>query len=133
MTFAVLALAAALSAPVRVYPVTEIVDVYDGDTATIVVDLGLDIRVVKTIRVFGIDTPEVRPLATREAGHRSRDWLDDRLRACPDLTIITGTRNGRPEVGKYGRLLGTFVCEGVDLTQEMIERGLGVPYSGGTK
>ena len=135
MILALLLLAATptLPTPTRAFPVAEVVSVYDGDTATVVLDLGLDVQITKTVRVFGIDTPEVRPLATREAGYRARDWLRDRLAGCRDLKAVTGTEKGRPAEGKYGRLLVTFTCDGADLTREMIDLGLGVPYFGGTK
>jgi endonuclease YncB( thermonuclease family) len=126
-------LAAALSLPTQAFPVAEVLSVYDGDTAIVALYLGLDITTTETIRVYGIDTPEVRPLATRKAGERSRDWLKARMEACGDLRVITGTKHGRPETDKYGRLLATPVCDGIDMTQEMIRLGLGVPYFGGAK
>lgn len=125
-----LLLAVSLTPPLQSYAVSRILDVYDGDTATLELDLGLDVRVVKTVRLFGIDTPEVRPLKSRAAGYAARDWLRMQMEACPDLRIITGTENSRPQLGKYGRLLVRVACEGRDLNQEMIERGFAKPYGG---
>lgn len=119
--------------PLRVFPVARVLDVYDGDTVTVEIDLGLDVHVVKTVRLYGIDTPEVRPLKSRAAGYAARDWLRNRLNSCEDLRVVTGTHDGRPQVGKYGRLLVRFTCAGEDIADEMIERGLGKPYYGGAK
>lgn len=130
---ALLLLAVSLAQPLRVFPVARVLDVYDGDTVTVELDLGLDVHVVKTVRLFGIDTPEVRPLKSRAAGYAARDWLRNRLDGCGDLRIVTGTHEGRPQVGKYGRLLVRFECAGEDIADEMIDRGLGKPYYGGAK
>lgn len=128
-----LLLAISLTPPLHAYPVSRVLDVYDGDTATLELDLGLDVRVVRTVRLFGIDTPEVRPLESRAAGYTARDWLRSRLAGCQSLQAITGTDDGRPQVGKFGRLLVRLDCDGEDLADEMIRRGMGKPYFGGAK
>lgn len=126
-------LAVRLTPPLQSYTVSRVLDVYDGDTVTVEIDLGLDVHVVKTVRLHGIDTPEVRPLKSRAAGYAARDWLRVQMEACPDLRIITGTEKSRPQLGKYGRLLVRVACDGRDLNQEMIERGFAKPYYGGAK
>lgn len=134
LTTSLILLSVALSPPLREWPVVDVLDVYDGDTATVTLDIGLDTHVVRTVRLFGIDTPEIRPLKSRAAGIAARDWLHDRLDACgDDLRVVTGTKNGRAQVGKFGRLLVRFRCGDVDLADEMIERGLGRQYYGGAK
>jgi micrococcal nuclease len=130
---ALLLIAVSLTPPLQFYAVSRVIDVYDGDTATLELELGLDVRVVKTVRLFGIDTPEVRPLKSRAAGYAARDWLRVQMEGCPDLRVITGTEKSRPQIGKYGRLLVRVACEGRDLNQEMIERGFAKPYYGGAK
>jgi len=37
------------------------------------------------------------------------------------------------ERGKYGRILGELICDGVNLNDALIEHGHGVKYFGGTK
>ena len=53
--------------------------VYDGDTITCSIDLGFGIKMNKQkIRLFGINTPEVRG-SEREQGLVSRDRLRERI------------------------------------------------------
>jgi len=33
---------------------------YDGDTFTMTIDLGFNVQVTEKIRLFGVDTPEIR-------------------------------------------------------------------------
>ena len=37
------------------------------------------------------------------------------------------------ERGKYGRILGELICDGVNLNNSLIEHGHAVKYFGGTK
>lgn len=75
--------------------------VYDGDTCTVDIDLGLKtwIRDEK-IRLYEIDAPELY-LEEREQGLISRDYLASLIL---DKEIILQTIKDRK--GKYGRYLG---------------------------
>ena len=84
------------------YKVKEIVRVYDGDTVTCVIDLGCNVSITETVRLYGIDTPEIRG-EEREEGLKSRTRLLELL-ANENITIKTY----KDKTGKYGRLLGTF-------------------------
>ncbi len=74
--------------------------VYDGDTCTVDVDLGLGIWVKgEKIRLHRIDAPEVRG-EEREAGLLSRNFLRDQI---DNKEIIIQTVKDKK--GKYGRYI----------------------------
>ncbi len=83
-----------------------VVSVYDGDTCTVDIDLGMGVWVRgEKIRLYRINTPEVRG-DQREDGLISRD----RLRELIDgKSIILETI--RDKKGKYGRYLGEIWLE----------------------
>lgn len=101
-----------------------VVSVYDGDTVTVDIDLGLDVQMSDVkVRLLGIDAPEVTG-NTREAGLKTRDWL---AKQCLGKIIILETPLDSRE--KYGRLLGElWTEEEVSLNQQMINLGLAIPY-----
>ena len=100
----------------------KVLSVYDGDTITCEVDLGFKIKVVKKIRLFGINTPEVRG-DQREAGLKSRDYLRNLIH---EKIILLKTI--KDKVGKYGRLLGIVMYEGVDINKLLVEEGYAEKY-----
>jgi len=78
-----------------------VVSVYDGDTCTVDVDLGLHAWIHgEKIRLYRIDAPEMRG-AEREKGIASRDYLRSLIN---DRDIILQTIKDKK--GKYGRYLG---------------------------
>ena len=78
-----------------------VTSVYDGDTCTVDIDLGLHTWVRgEKIRLMRINAPEVRG-KSRTKGLRSRDYLRELIL---DKEIIIGTFKYKK--GKYGRYLG---------------------------
>lgn len=74
-----------------------IVDVYDGDTFTFYVDLGFDVWVRSKLRLFGIDTPELRG-SDREFGLIVRDYVREIIdKKMVGITVY--------KKGKYGRYI----------------------------
>ena len=68
----------------------KVIKVYDGDTITVDIDLGFGIMLRKqTLRLYGINTPEVRG-ESKEEGKRVRDLLRERIL---EKTIIIKTKN----------------------------------------
>lgn len=75
--------------------------VYDGDTCTVNIDLGLHTWIHgEKIRLSGIDAPEIRG-EEREKGIPSRDYLRS-LILNRDIIL----RTIKDKKGKYGRYLG---------------------------
>lgn len=80
--------------------------VYDGDTITVTIDLGLKTFINgEKIRLFGINAPEIRG-RERSEGLKSRDFLRDQILG-KDIVI----RTIKDKKGKYGRYLGELFLE----------------------
>ena len=96
----------------------KVTSVYDGDTITVDIDLGLCVWVrSQKIRLHGLDAPELRG-DSRPHGLESRD----KLRELIDGKTVT-LRTHKDDKGKYGRWLGTIECDGRDVNRWMIDHG----------
>lgn len=130
----------------------KVVDVYDGDTCQIMMKFNGNYYKFK-IRALGYDSPEMKPpkddknrLKLIERAIEARNYLISRI------TDIENTKNLNKEDiknlikdnrkiiklkchgwDKYGRLLGEFFVDGVNINQEMISKNYGYSYDGGTK
>jgi len=69
--------------------------VVDGDTLVVMVDLGFAVEVGQTLRLRGIDAPEL----PTEAGARAREFVCEALSASERVVVTTRHRD------KYGRWL----------------------------
>lgn len=100
-----------------------IVGVYDGDSVTADIDLGLGAWLKgQKLRLYGINTPELRGSEEEKArGRAARDWLKARLCDVPygeedgyDLTVSEAQpvdvvlETHKDKTGKYGRWLCTI-------------------------
>lgn len=101
----------------------KIIAVYDGDTVTALVDLGFLHTQEMKLRLYGIDTPEMRGTEKVE-GKKVRDIVREMI-LDKEVTI----RSYKDKQGKYGRYLATIVLEnGLDLNQWLIDNGHAKPY-----
>lgn len=98
--------------------VGKVTAVYDGDTLTVDIFVGLGVVLRgQRLRLLGVDTPEVRGssrpdgLAVRD---RVREWVLDR----EVVLVMDGSR------GKYGRWLGDVEVDGRFLSVWLLENGL---------
>ena len=112
-----------------VYP-AQIIKVYDGDSVTALIDMGVSITYKASCRLDGIDTPEIR---TKVAGEKEAAYAArDRLR---DLILdkwVTVLSVAKPD--KYGRLLVRIWTEdGQCVNDLLISEGHAIAYDGGTK
>ena len=99
------------------------VGVYDGDTVTLDIDLGFNHSMNnQKIRLFGINTPEVRGIE-REAGLVSKQRVKE-LILSKNVTLISH----KDKTGKYGRWLGTIIVDGINVNQLLLDEGLAKPY-----
>jgi len=102
--------------------------VYDGDTYTINVDLGLKIHHDVTIRAWGINTPEMRGSAEeKRKGTLARDYARQKIMG---KTIYLKTKSDNTD--KYGRLLAEvfYVSNGrlINLNEELVKKGYASQY-----
>lgn len=104
--------------------ICKILSVHDGDTVSCEVDLGFHISVNYSIRLAGIDAPELKE------GQPAMAAKLHILRYAGKKLILASEKTD-----KYGRYLGTFYEElnGKSINQELIDLGLAKPYSGGKR
>ena len=92
--------------------IAEVIKVHDGDTVTLRVDFR---DFYFPLRFLSIDAPELS-----EGGEQAGDWLRSRIEG----RIVKVRIDPLQRVGKYGRLLGRVVCDGLDVADEMLNAGL---------
>jgi len=119
----------------------KVVEVVDGDTIVIDIDLGFDIKLSnQKVRLLGVDTPESRTSDKIEKlfGNASKDFVKKFIKECEDQVIIRThisddvDANGRE---KFGRLLGEIVNPKTRkiLNEELISNNYAVKYLGENK
>ena len=100
-----------------------VLDVYDGDTCTVDIDLGFGIWMKKQkLRLYGINTPELTG-EQKQDGIKIRDYLSSLILG---KEIIIQTQKDKAE--KYGRWLATIWLDGVNLNKKLIEEGYAREY-----
>lgn len=114
----------------------KVVDVYDGDTVTIVLYNKFSYEKHK-LRMYGYDSPEMKPkldLENREDEIKKAKNAKEYLIELVLDKIVSFESMG---YDKYGRLLGKLYllnyCNKNEVNQNMIDKGHGYPYFGGTK
>ena len=100
----------------------KIIDVYDGDTVTAVVDLGFLHSQEMKLRLYGIDTPEMRGPEKVE-GKKVRDIVREMI-----LDKEVEIHSFKDKQGKYGRYLANIIVDGLDLNQWLVDNGHAEPY-----
>ena len=116
------------------YRVKKLINVVDGDTIDVEIDLGFDISITKRVRLAGIDTPESRTSDKFEKslGLESKALLKQRLAAAQTIVIKTEKPDSSE---KYGRVLGWLFLDGekTSFNETMIASGYAWSYLGDTK
>lgn len=121
--------------------------IYDGDTFNIITRLGKNEPFYEySIRLAGVDAPEMRPLMTmadRDLHKRAAVAVRDILRIkFPNKSIFLVDFD---KEDKYGRLLGTLwstkktymglgcLRKDINISQWLLDNNMVLPYDGGTK
>lgn len=102
--------------PIRTFPYATIVNVVDGDTCDVEVDLGFSVRVKHRFRLAGINTPERGKPGFIEAS----DFLNKYVLKAAVINVT--------KLDKYGRYLVEIFVDGVNINQELLNAGLATPY-----
>jgi endonuclease YncB( thermonuclease family) len=112
----------------HVYPV-KAYEVQDGDTVKVMLDLGFCLYHTVSLRVIGVDAPEMRVASQKAAAavvKRSvAEWLyrDNEPLICVSIAM-----------DKYaGRIVGDLMYGPLSLSQWLLNKRLAKPYDGGTK
>ena len=103
----------------------KVVDVYDGDTCTIVVDLGFRVQIEIKVRLLGINAPELKGV-TKDAGFEARNYL---IQLIAGKYVYIKTYKDKQE--KYGRWLGEIYLSDnseTSVNHMMITAGHAVAY-----
>ena len=106
--------------------------IVDGDTVDVDIDLGFDMILSKQrIRLYGIDTPESRTRDKEEKfyGKLSAKFLKEQCKNSSEIFLKTYL----DKKGKFGRILGEFIVDGVNINKLMIEKYMAVEYYGQSK
>jgi micrococcal nuclease len=97
----------------------KLIKVIDGDTISVLMDLGFKTHQVRRIRLLGYDACETRTkdLEEKAKGMVQKYWLAFTLSACKYLYIHT------KEKDSFGRYLGTvYSNEGENINERFIEK-----------
>lgn len=99
------------------------ISIYDGDTITVTLDLGFNIKKREKIRFYGINAPELKGIE-RADGLISKIFLkslvDDAI--LKDKNIYIKTIKDSQE--KYGRYLGVLFIDNLNVNLKLVEEGL---------
>jgi micrococcal nuclease len=103
---------------------------YDGDTITFnLPGLHPIIGEKISIRVNGIDTPEIRGECEKEKydAKQAKEMVADILKDAEQIVL----RN--MERGKYFRIAANVIVDGENLSDMLVEAGMAIRYGGGKK
>ena len=116
------------------YRVKRLINVVDGDTIDVEIDLGFDISITKRVRLAGIDTPESRTTnkVEKSLGLESKARLKQLL---SDAKLIVIKTEKPDSSEKYGRVLGWLYIDDtkVSINDTLIASGYAWSYLGDTK
>jgi len=110
--------------------VNEITSIYDGDTFRCNINCFPAIIGERiSIRINGIDTPEIRGSSAREKelARKAKQFAVEKLRSAKKIELKNMKR------GKYFRILADVFVDGKNLGEMLIKAGHAVAYDGGTK
>ena len=99
--------------------------VIDGDTFEAVIDLGFYITLKITVRLYGVNCPEMHPKDKdgKSLGDEARAYLSERIWG-KDVHVWSYKKDS------FGRWLCDVLVDGLLLSKEIIDQGYGVPYFG---
>ena len=107
----------------------DVLSVYDGDTMTVRAHVWPDLAMTVSVRVDGVDTPEIAGACSAEksAAVRARDFVRG---VAGDRVFLLDVHHG-----KYaGRVVARVrLADGRDLADVLIAEGYGRAYDGGRR
>lgn len=112
------------------YKLNGIHKVVDGDTIDVSIDVGFYVAVIQRIRLFGVDTPEMKSSdeLERSLANEAKLFISNWLSSQKQMKIKTYKDD------KYGRMLGEiFGDNNVCLNNILLDEGYAWPYDGNSK
>lgn len=115
----------------RFFYSAKVLDVIDGDTLDLIVDLGFDVHFRIRVRLNGINTPESRTSdkAEKELGLQAKAYTKDWTTR--HSTVFVKTVKDKKE--KFGRILAEIYSDEAKtacLNEDIIEAGFARKYNG---
>ncbi len=101
-----------------------VVNVVDGDTLDVDIDLGFRTWCRKRVRVLGVNAPEMTG-KSRCDGQRAKNWVIRWLASANNLVTI---RTHLDKTDSFGRVLAEIWADGQSLGRELIAAGHGTAY-----
>jgi len=110
----------------------KIVDIVDGDTATLEIDQGMHCRRVERVRLLRVDTPELRGVHDRAPGLAARQFVADWWGVVAALNVPYPLLVQTVKADSFGRYLCDVWREvdGANLSDDLLSSGNAVPYEG---
>ena len=103
------------------------ISVYDGDTITVTIDLGFNIKKREKIRFYGINAPELKG-PERADGLITKTFLksliDDAITKNKNIYVKTI----KDSQEKYGRYLGVLFIDDLNVNLKLVEEGLAISF-----
>lgn len=100
-----------------------VVRVVDGDTIVVVADLGWRINFKTSVRLFGINAPELNT----DEGQAALHFVTALLQPGDEVTLVSHKLLGQTE--KYGRVLASITLpDGRDLSTLLLQGDYAKPY-----
>lgn len=98
--------------------------VVDGDTLHLVVDLGCDVQTRMTVRLVGLNAPEM----STDAGHEAKAFVETWVAAHGPTFALRTVKDKRE---KYGRYLADLLPLGgpMSLCSALLATGNAAPYN----
>jgi len=120
----------ALSLPVLADWRIEVKDIYDGDTITADIYLGLGVVLTnQKIRLLYINAPELKGKGVDDAqrirGYEAKEYL---LSLLKDKEVHLFIDPKEKERDSFGRILGILKVDGISINDRMISEGHAVPF-----
>lgn len=104
------------------YDNVEVLKIYDADTITVLIDLGFDIKIKKTLRFDSINAYEIKG-EEKPLGEKAKEYLETFFNVGDKINITSY------EVDKYGRVLADiYTLDGVHVNEELVRSGHAIPY-----
>jgi micrococcal nuclease len=114
------------------YKIKKIDNIYDGDTITVTLDLGFNTYRTEKLRLYGINTPEIRGKEKKQ-GLISKKEVELILQKAIINNYEIIIRTIKDKQGKYGRYLAEILIKEsedkiVNLNKLLVEKGLAKEY-----
>jgi len=108
----------------------KVLEVIDGDTIDVSIDLGFNVLHTIRVRLYGINTPETRTKNKEEKQKGLK--AKERLKELIEGKIVT-IKTQKDDTEKFGRYLGIIFLNNNNINETLISEGHAIEYFGGKR